>query len=82
MFTVSVGVYCDASNLGQLIRSADARELVLVRLMLKGQSCYGLYWGLFTSAAEAQAAMPRMPPTLRAAGQAPTSVSKILTRAR
>jgi len=82
MFTIPVGVYCDASNLAQLVRSVDARELVLVRLMLRGQACYGLYWGLFASGSEAQAAMAKIPPTLRAPGQTPISVSRMLTRAR
>jgi opacity protein-like surface antigen len=82
MFTIPVGVYCDASNLAQLVRSADARELVLVRLMLRGQTCYGLYWGLFASGSEAQAALAKIPPSLRATGQAPISVSRVLARAR
>jgi hypothetical protein len=82
MFTIAVGVYCDASNLAQLVRSADAKELVLVRLMLRGQVCYGLHWGLFGSGAEAQAAMAQLPPALRAPGQAPISVSRVLSRAR
>jgi opacity protein-like surface antigen len=81
MFTIPVGVYCDPANLGQLVRSADARELVLVRLMLRGQTCYGLYWGLFASGSEAQAALAKIPPTLRAPGQAPISVSRMLARA-
>jgi septal ring-binding cell division protein DamX len=82
MFTIPVGVYCDTSNLAQLVRSADARELLLVRLLLRGQTCYGLYWGLFASRSEAQAAMANLPTTLRAPGQAPTSVSRLLARAR
>jgi len=81
-FTIPVGVYCDASNLAQQVRSADAQELVLVRFMLRGQVCYGLYWGLFESGPEAQAALALLPPALRAPGQAPISVSRVLSRAR
>ena len=81
-FTIPVGVYCDASNLAQQVRSADAQKLVLVRLMLRGQVCYGLYWGLFGSGPEAQAALAQLPPALRAPGQAPISVSQVLSRAR
>jgi len=82
MFTIPVGVYCDPTNLAQQVRSADAQELVLVHLMLRGQVCYGLYWGLFGSGPEAQAAMAQLPPALRAPGQAPISVSRVLSRAR
>ncbi len=80
-FTIPVGVYCDASNLAQQVRRADAQELVLVRLMRRGQACYGLYWGLFGSGPEAQAALAKLPPALRAPGQAPISVSRVLSRA-
>lgn len=81
-FTIPVGVYCDASNLAKQVRSADAQELVLVRLMRRGQVCYSLYWGLFGSGPEAQAALALLPPALRAPGQAPISVSRVLSRAR
>jgi opacity protein-like surface antigen len=82
MFTIPVGVYCDVSNLAQQVQSADAQDLLLVRLALRGQLCYGLYWGLFSSGSEAQAALAQLPPALRSPGQAPISVSRVLSRAR
>jgi opacity protein-like surface antigen len=81
MFTISVGVYCDVANLAKLVKSTAAQQLVLVRLMLRGRECYGLYFGLFGSAAEAQAAVAQLPPALRAPGQAPVSVSRVLAKA-
>ena len=81
MFTISVGVYCDVANLAKLVKSAEAQQLVLVRLMLRGRECYGLYFGLFGSAGEAQAAVAQLPPALRAPGQAPTSISRVLAKA-
>jgi len=81
-FTIPVGAFCEASNLAKLVKSADTQQLVLVRLVLRGRECYGLYFGLFASAAEARAAVAQLPPALRAPGQAPISIQRVLAKAR
>lgn len=82
-FTIPVGVYCESSNVAQQVRSSGgSQELFLLRLRQRGQLCYGLYWGLFGSRAEAEAGLDRLPPALRTPGQAPISVSRVLSRSR
>jgi opacity protein-like surface antigen len=81
--TIPVGIYCDPANVSQQVSNAGgSEELFLIRLLRRGQLCYGLYWGVFGSRAEAETGLSRVPPALRASGQAPISVSRILSLAR
>jgi hypothetical protein len=78
-FTIAVGLYCDASNIAQLVRDAgSAEQLLLLRAPRRGAACYGIYWGLFGSRQEAQQALGSLPSALRAAGQAPVPVYRLL----
>jgi hypothetical protein len=78
-FTIPVGLFCDTSNIAPLVQgSGDPEPLFLLSAPRGGRSCYGLYWGLFDSRAEAQHALAAIPAALRAAGQAPIAVSRLL----
>jgi hypothetical protein len=81
--TIPVGLYCEPANVAQQVSNAGgSEELFLLQVMNRGRLCYGLYWGVFGSRSEAAAGIHRLPPALRVPGQAPISVSKILSRAR
>ena len=78
-FTITVGLYCEASNVAQLVRSSgNAEELFLLRVQRGGRICYALYWGLFDSWQDAQRALDSLPLALHAAGQTPIPVSRLL----
>jgi hypothetical protein len=78
-FTIRVAVYCDISNLdGHLNRLGNPPELFLLRRPVGNQSCFGLFWGLFSSRTEADAALAAIPASLRTAGQSSAPVSALL----
>jgi len=74
-----VGIYCDPANVSQQVSNAGgSEELFLVRLLRRGQLCYGLYWGVFGSRAEAETGLSRVPPALRASGRRRSRVANPL----
>lgn len=78
-YTIAVGLFCDIDNVAQMVRSATGSEqLFLIRMRLRGRECYGVYWGLYDSQYDAQQDIGSLPAALRAAGQAPMSVERIL----
>ncbi len=81
-YTLRVAVFCDLSNLERQLREAgDAAELLVLRRSVGDRPCMALYWGLFPSRAEAQAAVGTIPAPLRAAGQSAVPVGEILPAA-
>jgi len=78
-YTLRVAVFCDLSNLERQLREAgSAPELVVLRRSVGDRPCMALYWGLFASRAEAQAAVDTIPAPLRGPGQSAVPVSDIL----
>ncbi|TDI47870.1 MAG: hypothetical protein E2P02_02345 [Acidobacteria bacterium] len=57
-FTVAIGLFCDRRNLdAQVVDSRNAPQLFLLHVPRQGLTCYGLYWGLYDSRQEAEAAI-------------------------
>jgi len=77
-FTVAVGLFCDTSNVDPLVRAGSDEPVFLLRRTRGGRHCYGVYWGLFGSRQDAQRAIGSIPSALRAAGQAPVAVSRLV----
>ena len=78
-FTVAIGLFCEEHNVAQLVNGAGDSEPLLVVASLRGRrTCYGVYWGVFASTGEAQRALGSIPAALRASGQAPCAVSRLL----
>jgi hypothetical protein len=78
-FTIALGLYCEASNIAQIVQSSGtAEQLFLLLARRQGRVCYGIYWGLFASRPEAQQALVSLPVSLRAGGEAPIPVSRLL----
>jgi len=78
-FTIAVGLYCDPTNVAQLVHASGSDEqLFLLRARRRGAACYGIYWGVFGSSQEAQQNLASLPPALRAAGPAPVPVLRLL----
>jgi len=65
-FTVAIGLFCDRDNVAaHVINSGYAPELLLLSVPRRGQSCFGVYWGLFDSRQEAQRAIDSLPAAIR-----------------
>jgi hypothetical protein len=78
-YTIAVGLFCDRENVAQIVRSATGSDqLFLIRLSRQGRECYGVYWGLYDSQFDAQQEIGSIPAALRASGQAPMAVERIL----
>jgi hypothetical protein len=78
-YTIAVALYCDASNLARQIGGlGDTQGLFVLRVSPRGQPCWGLYWGIFLSEEVARDTLGHVPPALRAPGQAPIAVSRLL----
>lgn len=77
-FTIAVGFYCEASNLAQIVQGSDTEQVFLLRGRRQARICYGVYWGLFASRQEAQQALASLPLGLRAGGETPIPVSRLL----
>lgn len=78
-YTIAVGLFCDVDNVAQIVRGTTGLgELFLIRLRLRGRECYGVYWGLYDSQLDAQQEIGSLPASLRAGGQAPMPVERIL----
>jgi hypothetical protein len=78
-FTIRVAVYCDVVNLdAHLQRLGNPPELFLLRRPVGEQSCVGLFWRLFSSRSEADAALATVPAALRTHGQGSAAVSSLL----
>lgn len=78
-FTVAVGLFCEEANVSQVVRGAgDAEPLFVVASFRGTRTCYAVYWGVFASQREAQRELGTLPGALRARGQAPIAVSRLL----
>jgi hypothetical protein len=78
-YTIAVGLFCDATNVAQLVRDAGgAEELIVLSMPRRGQGCYGMYWGLYDTRSAAEQAMGTVPAALRTGGQAALPVSQIM----
>jgi hypothetical protein len=78
-FTIRVAVYCEATNLdAHLEKSGNPPELFVLRRPVGNQSCLGLYWGVFPSRNEADAALSAVPPALRTEGQRAAPIASLL----
>ena len=78
-FTIRVAVYCDVANLdAHLQRPGNPPDLFLLRRPVGDQSCVGLFWRLFSSRSEADAALASVPAALRTDGQGAAAVSSLL----
>jgi hypothetical protein len=78
-YTIAMGLFCDVENVAKTVRNATGSgQLFLIRLRLRGRECYGVYWGLYDSQFDAQQEIGSIPAALRAAGQAPIPVERIL----
>jgi len=76
---VAVGLFCEEANVAQLVRGAgDAEALFVVASLRGGRTCYAVYWSVFASQGEAQRALGSIPSALRARGQAPVAVARLL----
>lgn len=78
-FTLPVGLYCEVANVRQQVRNAgDSEQLFILPLTRGGRPCFGVYWGVFDSRRDAQQAIATLPDALRAPGQAPIPISRLL----
>lgn len=78
-YTLALGLFCDAANVQrQVANAAGARELLLVPMTSRGQSCYGVYWGIFDTLRDARANLASIPMGLRAPGQTALPISRLL----
>ena len=74
-----MGIYCEIDNLRPLVEGREETpSLFVLKAPRKGRPCYAVYWGLFSSYDEAQAALASLPSALRSEGQRPIPVSRIL----
>jgi opacity protein-like surface antigen len=65
-FTIAIGLFCDRRNVeAHVINSGYAPELFLLSAPRRGQSCFGVYWGLYDSREEAQRAIDSLPRAIR-----------------
>jgi len=68
-FTLAIGLFCDRNNVAETVdNSGYAPELFLLSVPRVDQSCFGIYWGLFASRAEAQRSIETMPAGIRSSG--------------
>lgn len=78
-YTIAVGLFCDATNVAQLIRDAGgAEELIVLSVPRRGPGCYGMYWGLYDTRSAAEQAIGTIPAALRTGGQTALPVSQIM----
>ncbi len=78
-FALAVGLFCEEANVAQLVKSSgDSEPLFVIASPRGSRTCYALYWGVFASQVDAQRALGTMPSALRARGQAPVAVSRLL----
>jgi hypothetical protein len=78
-FTVAVGLFCEDTHIAQLVKAAgDSEPLFVVASVRGGRTCYAAYWGVFLSQSEAQHALGSVPEALRARGQGPIAISRLL----
>ncbi len=78
-FTAAIGLFCDRNNVAaHVVNSGYAPELFLLSVPRVGQSCFGIYWGLFGSRAEAQRGIETMPSGIRTAGPVVMPISRVV----
>ena len=78
-YTVPVGLFCEEANIAELVKGPHRSEPLFIAASSRGgRTCYGVYWGLFPSHAEAQREFGSMPAGLRVPHQATLAVSRLL----
>ena len=78
-FTAAIGLFCDRNNVAaHVVDSGYAPELFLLSVPRVGQSCFGIYWGLFGSRAEAQRGIETMPSGIRTSGPVVMPLSRVV----
>jgi hypothetical protein len=76
-YTIAVATHAEGSRLTERLHKAGTPpELFILRVTVNKVPCWAIYWGVFGSAAEAQAALESMPAALRSPGQAPIALSR------
>ena len=78
-FTAAIGLFCDRNNVAaHVVNSGYAPELFLLSVPRVDQSCFGIYWGLFGSRAEAQRGIETMPSGIRTSGPVVMPLSRVV----
>jgi hypothetical protein len=77
--TLAIGLFCDAANLPGIVgAAADDPSLFVLSVSRQGQTCYGVYWGLYRTARDARDGMGLVPAALRLPGPVAVPLSRIL----
>ncbi len=78
-FTVAIGLFCDQTNLGTHVADVrNAPQVFMLSVPREGLTCYGLYWGLYDSRQEADAAIGSVRATTRSTEQVVLPVSRLI----
>lgn len=73
--SVQLLVACSAETVQKAVAAANAPELFIVPVSLKGRDCFRLCWGLYPSEAAAATATRSVPAYFRAGGAAPRVIT-------
>lgn len=78
-FTIRIGLYCEVDNVTrQVVESSASPQLFVLPAEFEGRQCYRVVWGVYESQAEAQRALATVPPAIRAPGQIPIPLARLI----
>ena len=81
-YSIQLGRHWEAGPVtDQLQESGVPPQLVILRLAVGNRPCWGPYWGVFRSMADARAGQEQVPPALRQPGPTPVAISRLLAQA-
>jgi hypothetical protein len=77
-FTIAVGVYCEASNVGRAFRnSGNSNRLIVIPYQYKSRPCYRVFWGLYDSERAARQDLASVPAAIRSPQSIPVPISRL-----
>lgn len=78
-FTIRIGLYCELDNVTrQVVESNASPQLFALPAEFEGRQCYRVVWGVYDSQAEAQRALATVPSAIRAPGQIPVPLARLI----
>jgi hypothetical protein len=78
-FTIRIGLYCELDNVTrQVVESSASPQLFVLPAEFEGRQCYRVVWGVYDSQTEAQRALATVPSAIRAPGQIPIALARLI----
>ena len=78
-FTIRIGLYCELDNVTrQVVESSASPQLFVLPAEFEGRQCYRVVWGVYDSQADAQRGLSTVPSAIRAPGQIPVPLARLL----